>query len=126
VRTLASRRAAYLLPLFDEYLIAYKDRRAAFDTSRWTRTASHDPFSAPIVIDGQVVGGWKRIRKGGSVGIALTPSRHSTSDTSRQSPTQRKRTRSSWALISKFPGIKYASAAEQREMDGMRAHSAIG
>jgi winged helix DNA-binding protein len=72
VRTLASRRAAYLLPLFDEYLIAYKDRRAAFDTSRWTRTASHDPFSAPIVIDGQVVGGWKRIRKGGSVGIALT------------------------------------------------------
>ena len=72
VRTLNASRNAYLLPLFDEYLIAYKDRRAALDTSRWTRTVSRDPFSAPIVVDGQVVGGWKRIQKGDSVGIALT------------------------------------------------------
>jgi hypothetical protein len=66
-------RTAYLLPLFDEYLIAYKDRRAALDTSRWTQTTSRDPFSAPIVVDGQVVGGWKRIQKTGTVRVALTP-----------------------------------------------------
>ena len=66
-------RTAYLLPLFDEYLIAYKDRRAALDISRWTRAASRDPFSAPIVVDGQVVGGWKRIQKTGKVRVALTP-----------------------------------------------------
>ena len=66
-------RTAYLLPLFDEYLIAYKDRSAALDSSRWTRTASRDPFSAPIVVDGQVVGGWKRIQKTGKVRVALTP-----------------------------------------------------
>jgi hypothetical protein len=33
-RTVATPRAAYLLPLFDEYLIAYKDRSAALDPSR--------------------------------------------------------------------------------------------
>jgi hypothetical protein len=66
-------RTAYLLPLFDEYLIAYKDRRAALDTSRWTHNASRDPFSAPVVVDGRVVGGWKRIQTGDRVGIALTP-----------------------------------------------------
>jgi hypothetical protein len=71
-RTVATPRAAYLLPLFDEYLIAYKDRRAALDPSRWTRVAARDPFSAPVVVNGQVVGGWKRIQKGDSVGIALT------------------------------------------------------
>jgi len=72
-RTPTAPRTAYLLPLFDEYLIAYKDRSAALNTSRWTRVVSRDPFSAPIVVDGQVVGGWKRIQKNGKVGVALTP-----------------------------------------------------
>ena len=73
VRTLTSPRTAYLLPLFDEYLIAYKDRSAALDPSQWTQVASRDPFAAPVVVSGQVVGGWKRIHKRDSVGIALTP-----------------------------------------------------
>jgi hypothetical protein len=73
VRTLKASPTAYLLPLFDEYLIAYKDRRAALDTSRWTRNASRDPFSAPVVVNGQVVGGWKRLQNGSSISIALTP-----------------------------------------------------
>src|SRR5262245_27317878 len=73
MRRLTVPRRAYLLPLFDEYLIAYKDRRAALDTSRWTRIASRDPFSAPIVVNGEVVGGWKRFQKKDGVGIALTP-----------------------------------------------------
>jgi hypothetical protein len=63
-------RSAYLLPLFDEYLIAYKDRSAALSVSR---IAARDPFSAPIVVSGQVVGGWKRIEKRDSVSIALSP-----------------------------------------------------
>ena len=72
VRTVATPRTAYLLPLFDEYLIAYKDRSAALDPSRWTRGASRDPFSAPVVVDGQVVGGWKRIQRRDRTTIALT------------------------------------------------------
>jgi winged helix DNA-binding protein len=54
------RRKAYLLPLYDEYLIAYKDRSASIKPAHWTTVTSRDPLSAPIVIDGQVVGGWKR------------------------------------------------------------------
>jgi hypothetical protein len=73
VRTLTASPTAYLLPLFDEYLIAYKDRRAALDPSLWTQAASRDPFSAPIVVDGLVVGGWKRIQKGKRTTITLTP-----------------------------------------------------
>jgi hypothetical protein len=72
-RMRTAARTAYLLPLYDEYLIAYRDRRAALDISRWTRIASRDPFTAPIVVDGQVVGGWKRIEKKDGVGITLTP-----------------------------------------------------
>jgi len=62
--------SAYLLPLFDEYLIAYKDRSAALDVSR---SAARDPFSAPIVVNGQVVGGWKRLQNSSSISIALMP-----------------------------------------------------
>jgi hypothetical protein len=64
-------RTAFLLPSYDEYLIAYKDRSAALDSALWTRIVRHDPFSSAIVIDGQVVGGWKQVRWKGKVTIAL-------------------------------------------------------
>jgi hypothetical protein len=70
--SLARTTRAYLLPLYDEYLIAYRDRSDALDASRWKRITSRDPFSAPIVLDGKVVGGWKRKLKEGSVVITLT------------------------------------------------------
>jgi hypothetical protein len=66
-------RTAFLLPLYDEYLIAYKDRSAALDMSRWTRIVARQPFSAPIVVDGHVVGGWWRIQKGDKVVVTLMP-----------------------------------------------------
>lgn len=65
--------AAYLLPLYDEYLIAYRDRRAALDPSRWSRAASPDPFSAAVVVNGQVVGRWRRTFPSGTVAVAVTP-----------------------------------------------------
>src|SRR5262245_22966863 len=68
-----SVRTAYLLPLYDEYLIAYKDRSAALDTSRWRRIVSRNPFSAPIVVGGQVVGGWKRAAAKDRLAVTLMP-----------------------------------------------------
>jgi hypothetical protein len=67
----ASRRtaSAFLLSLYDEYLIAYKDRSAALDLSRWKTVAARDPFVAPVVLDGRVVGGWKRAH--GPHGVAV-------------------------------------------------------
>jgi len=73
IRTLTSPRTAYLLPVFDEYLIAYKDRSAALDRSQWTQVASGNPFTAPIVVNGAVVGGWKRIERRDRITVALTP-----------------------------------------------------
>jgi hypothetical protein len=64
---------AYLLGLYDEYLIAYKDRSAALDASRWTRIVSRDPYAAPIVVNGHVAGGWKRVIRTSTVVITLTP-----------------------------------------------------
>jgi len=64
-------RAAYLLPPYDEYLIAYKDRSAALDSALWDAVVSWDPFSAPIVVDGCVVGGWKRTVEKGTVRLRL-------------------------------------------------------
>jgi len=53
--------------------LSIADARAGLDPSRWTRVAARDPFSAPVVVNGQVVGGWQRIQKHGKVSVALTP-----------------------------------------------------
>lgn len=76
-RTMGLRpsRAAYLLPPYDEYLIAYKDRSAALDGTQWGPIAGRHPFAAPVVLDGRVVGEWKRIVGPGSVTITLDLSR---------------------------------------------------
>jgi hypothetical protein len=65
-------RLAFLLPLYDEYLIAYKDRSAALDRTLWTWT-SGEPFAAPVVVRGQVVGGWRRRTERASVRLAVQP-----------------------------------------------------
>jgi Winged helix DNA-binding domain len=59
-RTLAQpNRAAYLLPPYDEFLIAYKDRSASLDPLFWKSGAGRGPYAAPVVLDGRVVGGWR-------------------------------------------------------------------
>jgi hypothetical protein len=68
-------RAAYLLPPYDEYLIAYKDRSAAVDSARWSPIATQDPYAAPVVLDGRVIGGWKRTIGKGGVSITVDLSR---------------------------------------------------
>ena len=73
VRALASPQRAHLLGLYDEYLIAYKDRSAARDLSRSTPTTAWDPFSAPVVVGGRVVGGWKKKVAGQRVVAKVTP-----------------------------------------------------
>ncbi|MGH9242057.1 MAG: winged helix DNA-binding domain-containing protein, partial [Vicinamibacterales bacterium] len=63
---------AHLLGLYDEYLIAYKDRGAALDQSRWVRMV-RDPFSAAIVVNGKVIGGWRRSVTAERMTITITP-----------------------------------------------------
>jgi len=61
---------AYLLPAFDEFAIAYKDRDALVNP-RYLKQARHVIFDPAIVVDNQVVGTWKRTLKAKSVDINL-------------------------------------------------------
>jgi hypothetical protein len=63
---------AYLLPTYDELIIGYTDRSALFDASQ---TDDLNPrgrsmvFDSMIVIDGQIVGSWRRTFSKGAVVI---------------------------------------------------------
>jgi Winged helix DNA-binding domain len=71
----ASSGVAYLLPAFDEYLIAYKDRSASVDSMYGKQAIPRNPiFNSSIVIAGRVVGSWKRSLKENSVVITVSPS----------------------------------------------------
>ena len=52
----------HLLPGFDEYLLGYRDRTASLDPThaKKIQPGSNGLFSSTIVIDGKVVGTWRR------------------------------------------------------------------
>jgi hypothetical protein len=52
----------FLLPNFDEYFVAYKDRSAAFspEFSKEIKQMGSGIFSSPIIINGRMAGFWKR------------------------------------------------------------------
>jgi hypothetical protein len=57
-----------LLPMYDEYFIGLKDRGAMLARLRLSGVeAKLDLFSNSLMIDGQIVGGWKRILRGKSM-----------------------------------------------------------
>ena len=68
-----SSPTAYLLPAYDEYTVAYKDRSAVLDPTYAKQANSGNGIFYPtIVVDGQVVGTWKRTLKKDS--LVVTPS----------------------------------------------------
>jgi len=71
----AASPTAYLLPGFDEYLLGYRDRTAALNPAHATKVVpgANGMFKPIIVIDGRVVGTWKRTFKKDRVVIALQP-----------------------------------------------------
>ena len=63
----------YLLPNFDEYTVGYSDRSAVIDESDLTKFERWgNVLNNTIVLDGRVIGTWKRTLKKNSVSI--TPS----------------------------------------------------
>lgn len=65
----------YLLPPFDEILIAYKDRRASIDDAGMARVAPgrNGIFNPIVFADGRVIGTWRRTIKGGRVEVGFQP-----------------------------------------------------
>lgn len=65
---------AYLLPAFDEYTVAYKDRSAVLDPKYTKQANSGNGMLYPtIVVDGKVVGTWKRALKKDALAISPSP-----------------------------------------------------
>ena len=69
-------RAPQLLPAFDEYLVAYKDRSDALE-ARFSRQVIgiNGLFNASLVIDGRIVGTWKHSLGPTGIVIELSPFR---------------------------------------------------
>jgi hypothetical protein len=63
---------AHLLPAFDEFAVAYKDRTAAVN-SKYLKQARNVISDPSIVVNNQVVGTWKRILEKNAVEIVLNP-----------------------------------------------------
>jgi len=66
---------AFLLPTYDEFVIGYTDRSAMFDAAHTHQLRPRDNivFDSMIVIDGRVVGSWRRTFKKGAVVVELAP-----------------------------------------------------
>lgn len=69
--------AVHLLPIYDEYLIAYRDRTAVPHQPSGSGSSPRDgvTFQHALVIDGQVAGTWRTTRDAGPDGLAVIPSR---------------------------------------------------
>jgi hypothetical protein len=62
----------HLLPAFDEYMVAYKNRDAALDPDHKNRTITSNGIFKPIVVvNGKVVGTWQRTLKKDQVLLEL-------------------------------------------------------
>jgi hypothetical protein len=63
----------HFLPNYDEHLIAYKERSAAFDRERIAPIGARDNvlFNHLVTLDGRVIGGWRREQGKTEVEITL-------------------------------------------------------
>ena len=57
-----SSNDVFLLPTYDEYLVAYRDRSAAIDPrfSEQVKARGNGIFSSPLIVNGMIAGVWKR------------------------------------------------------------------
>ncbi len=66
--------STFLLPAFDEYLVGYANRDAVLDPAQVKRyNAGGGMLNPVVVVEGQVVGVWKRKLEGKPVRIELEP-----------------------------------------------------
>ena len=73
---------AVLLPSYDEYTVAYRDRSAVLDP-RHAAAARNGIFTPPLLLDGRIVGTWTRRVERDAVAIDLQPFAKPTAATAR-------------------------------------------
>jgi hypothetical protein len=69
------KASAFALPGFDEYILGYQDRSAVLEPQHAEKICpgNNGMFASTIVIDGQVVGTWKRTIKKSNIAAIATP-----------------------------------------------------
>ena len=67
-----SSPSVHLLPAYDEYNVAYKNRQLLFDSAHIT---NWDALGPTITVDGRIIGTWKSTVDKNQMSIALDPSR---------------------------------------------------
>jgi hypothetical protein len=66
--------SAHLLPIYDEYLIAYKDRRAlAVASTPNPAVATVDGYAHWLIVEGLFAGTWRRVETPDGVEVTVTP-----------------------------------------------------
>jgi hypothetical protein len=67
--------SAFALPGFDEYILGYQDRSAVLDPQHADKICpgGNGMFAFTIIVDGQVVGTWKRTVKKNAIAITAMP-----------------------------------------------------
>ncbi len=64
---------AFLLPVYDEFFVAYKDRHVVFDSQAGKPSlTSWDLLGPTVIIDGMAVGTWKRTNDKKSIEVKFT------------------------------------------------------
>ena len=69
--------AAQLVQTFDEYVVGYQKTRSVMDADGLSGPGTWNPnsFTNPVLIDGQMVGGWRSALKSGVITIEMEPLR---------------------------------------------------
>lgn len=69
----AKTQSTFLMPDYDEYGMSYKDRSAIYNLPPkiLDNPKLNIPYNRMIVVDGQIVGSWKRTIKGNEIDIEL-------------------------------------------------------
>lgn len=70
----------HLLPIYDEYVVAYRDREAVPHTTSMIKSdkGGYVTFQHALVIAGQIAGTWKMVRNANGISIEVVPLRRLT------------------------------------------------
>jgi hypothetical protein len=76
----AQQQAVHLLPIYDEYLVAYRDREAVPHAVSMVKSdaGGYVTFQHAVVIAGQVAGTWKTVRNAEEITVEVVPLRRLT------------------------------------------------
>jgi hypothetical protein len=93
------RPLVHLLPIYDEYLIAYRDLRAVPRSS-----GGRGRIQQAVVAGGQVAGTWKPVRKAGAIALEIIADR-------RLSAAERRALNEAASRYGRFHGVPVSIAA---------------